>query len=105
MEARADDVCATQVLTLALVICTSAIHLYLLTRRDHIGFGHALGRGAGSAVAFSLSMLVIWPITALLVYHMRLLLLNVTTIEQVRTCVFADLASAALMEIHVHLSV
>lgn len=73
-----------QVLTLALVIVTSAIHLYLLTRREHIGLRAALGRGAGSAAAFSISMLVIWPITALLVYHMRLLLLNVTTIEQVR---------------------
>lgn len=78
-----------QVLTLALVICTSATHIYLLTRRDDISFGRALGKGAGSAVAFSLAMLVIWPITALMVYHMRLLLLNVTTIEQVRSPVFS----------------
>ncbi|KAF8559641.1 zf-DHHC-domain-containing protein [Imleria badia] len=47
------------VLTLCLVICTSAIHLYLLTQMDHIDFREALIRGPGSAVAFSLSILVI----------------------------------------------
>ncbi|KAG6376212.1 DHHC palmitoyltransferase-domain-containing protein [Boletus reticuloceps] len=72
------------VLTLCLVICTSAIHLYLLTQIDHIDFRDALNRGAGSAVAFSLSILVVWPVTALLAYHTRLLLLNITTIEQIR---------------------
>lgn len=60
-----------QVLTLCLVICTSAIHLYLLTQKDHVNFHEALGRGVGSAVAFSLSILVVWPVTALLAYHMR----------------------------------
>ncbi|KAG1756430.1 DHHC palmitoyltransferase-domain-containing protein [Suillus paluster] len=72
------------VLTLCLVICTSALHLYLLTRRDGVNFSGALEDGAGSAVAFSLAITVIWPVTALLVYHMRLLLLNITTIEQIR---------------------
>ncbi|KAH7908880.1 DHHC palmitoyltransferase-domain-containing protein [Hygrophoropsis aurantiaca] len=72
------------VLTLALVICTSAIHLYILTRDNHVDFAGALSQGVGSAVAFSLSVVVIWPVTALLAYHMRLLLLNVTTIEQIR---------------------
>ncbi|KAG8217574.1 DHHC palmitoyltransferase-domain-containing protein [Butyriboletus roseoflavus] len=72
------------VLTLCLVICTSAIHLYLLTQKDHVNFYDALSRGVGSAVAFSLSILVVWPVTALLAYHLRLLLLNITTIEQIR---------------------
>lgn len=72
------------VLTLCIVICTSALHLYLLTRRDGIKFISALREGAGSAVAFSLAITVVWPVTALLVYHMRLLLLNITTIEQIR---------------------
>ncbi|EIN07178.1 zf-DHHC-domain-containing protein [Punctularia strigosozonata HHB-11173 SS5] len=70
--------------TLALVIVTSALHLWWLTRRDHVNFQHALREGAGSAVAFCLSIVVIWPVTALLIYHLRLLLLNVTTIEQIR---------------------
>ncbi|KIM65346.1 hypothetical protein SCLCIDRAFT_113251 [Scleroderma citrinum Foug A] len=72
------------VLTLCLVICTSALHLYLLTRRNHVSFEGALAQGIGSAIAFSLSILVIWPVTALLVYHLRLLFLNITTIEQLR---------------------
>ncbi|KAI6150703.1 DHHC palmitoyltransferase-domain-containing protein [Pisolithus tinctorius] len=72
------------VLTLCLVICTSAIHLYLLTRRNHENLRHAVVDGIGSAIAFSLSIIVIWPVTALLAYHMRLLFLNITTIEQIR---------------------
>lgn len=99
---------ASQVLTLVLVICTTAIHLWLLTtRRFGLDFRQALAtpQGTGSAVAFSMSILVVWPVTALLVYHARvsapttdvlgffsdrrltprlqLLLLNITTIEQV----------------------
>lgn len=75
------------VTTLVLVICTTAIHLWLLTRRPFgLSFRQALqtSQGVGSAVAFSMSILVIWPVTALLSYHARLLLLNVTTIEQIR---------------------
>ncbi|KAF9484628.1 hypothetical protein BDN70DRAFT_797321 [Pholiota conissans] len=71
-------------ITLILIIVTSALHLYLLTRREHVDFRHALNKGAGSAVVFCMSISVIWPVGALLSYHMRLLLLNVTTIEQIR---------------------
>ncbi|CAL1705127.1 unnamed protein product [Somion occarium] len=62
------------VLTLILVICTTAIHLWLLTRpRFGLSFKQALGtsQGIGSAVAFSMSILVIWPVSALLAYHLR----------------------------------
>lgn len=62
-----------QVTTLVLVICTTAIHLYLLTRKYHLSFHRALGtsQGVGSAVAFCISILVIWPVMALLSYHLR----------------------------------
>nr|GAT53294.1 predicted protein [Mycena chlorophos] len=70
--------------TLVLVICTSAIHLALLPGREHISFKRALREGAGSAVVFSLSIVVFWPVMLLLMYHMRLLLLNITTLEQIR---------------------
>ncbi|KAF9014088.1 DHHC palmitoyltransferase-domain-containing protein [Cyathus striatus] len=70
--------------TLVLVIVTSALHLWLLTKRENINFRSALARGVGSAVVFSVSIAVIWPVSALLAYHMRLLLLNITTIEQIR---------------------
>jgi palmitoyltransferase ZDHHC9/14/18 len=62
---------AMQTTTLILIICTSALHLYLLTRREEIGFRHALRKGAGSAVAFCMSICVIWPVAALMSYHMR----------------------------------
>lgn len=71
-------------LTLCLMIITSALHLYLITRKEGASFHHAVNEGAGSVVVFCLSMIVIWPVAALLSYHFRLLLLNVTTIEQIR---------------------
>ncbi|GLB34700.1 putative DHHC palmitoyltransferase family protein [Lyophyllum shimeji] len=77
----------TATTTLILIIITAALHLWLLTRLPpHRNFRHALSehRGVGSAVAFCLSVAVIWPVGALLAYHARLLLLNVTTIEQIR---------------------
>ncbi|KAK7467297.1 Eukaryotic peptide chain release factor GTP-binding subunit [Stygiomarasmius scandens] len=76
----------TTTITLVLIICTSALHLYLVTRKEHVNFRHALSnnRGAGSAAVFSLSILVIWPVAALFSYHLRLLVLNITTIEQIR---------------------
>ncbi|KAF9469319.1 DHHC palmitoyltransferase-domain-containing protein [Collybia nuda] len=69
---------------LILIIVTSALHLYFLAHNGTRGFRGALSDGAGSAVAFSVAIAVIWPVAALLSYHMRLLLLNVTTIEQIR---------------------
>jgi len=83
------------VTTLILVICTTAIHLYLLTRAPfHLDFRRALQttQGSGSAAAFVMSILVIWPVLALLLYHSRLLLLNVTTIEQIRAQAHKSLA-------------
>ncbi|KAF6763826.1 DHHC palmitoyltransferase-domain-containing protein, partial [Ephemerocybe angulata] len=62
-------------LTAILVIVTAALHLYYLTVWQRYTFKEALSQGAGSAV--------IWPVGALLSYHLRLLLLNITTIEQV----------------------
>lgn len=60
-----------QTTTLALIIVTSALHLFFLTRKEHMDFKHALSQGAGSAVAFCMSISVIWPVGALLSYHMR----------------------------------
>ncbi|KZV63448.1 zf-DHHC-domain-containing protein [Peniophora sp. CONT] len=71
-------------LTLIMVIVSSAIHLYLLAQRNSWSFAHALRTGAGSAVCFSLAIILIFPVSALLFYHVRLLLLNITTIEQIR---------------------
>ena len=66
------------------MIVTSALHLYLLTSQRK-KFRHALSdpKGVGSAIAFSVAILVLWPIAALFAYHFRLLMLNSTTIEQV----------------------
>ncbi|KAF9265528.1 zf-DHHC-domain-containing protein [Marasmius fiardii PR-910] len=73
-------------ISLILIITTSALHIFLLTDREGLDFRHAIGRsdGAGSAAAFILSILVFWPVAALFSYHIRLVLLNITTIEQIR---------------------
>lgn len=47
------------------------MHLYFLTVRSKINFREALKQGAGSAVGFSISVVVIWPVLALLTYHLR----------------------------------
>ncbi|KAL5533051.1 ERF2 [Sanghuangporus sanghuang] len=71
-------------LTLCFMICTSALHLVIHANRDHISAGKSLNDGAGSAVVFVVCAIVIWPVGGLLGYHIRLLLLNLTTIEQIR---------------------
>lgn len=53
------------------IIVTSALHLYFLTVRRNINFREALKHGVGSAVAFSITLVVIWPVLALLSYHLR----------------------------------
>jgi len=53
------------------IIVTCALHLYFLTVRRNIGLREALKHGAGSAVGFSISLVVIWPVLALLSYHLR----------------------------------
>ena len=100
---------ACQSLTLALVIVTAALNLVILTHREHVSFRAALSSAPGSAVVFSLGIVVIWPLLALMGYHVRvcrpmaacalslltmgslqLLLFNITTIEQVRWSVLLD---------------
>lgn len=56
------------------IVVTCALHIYFLTVRRNIGFPKALEQGAGSAVAFSISIVVIWPVLALLSYHLRVCL-------------------------------
>ncbi|KZP12546.1 zf-DHHC-domain-containing protein [Athelia psychrophila] len=83
------------VTTILLFIITSALHIYYLTQREHLDFQGALVHGIGSTIVFCLSVIVIWPVTALLSYHMRLLLLNVTTIEQIRNSAHKTLVPGA----------
>ncbi|KAI0256647.1 DHHC palmitoyltransferase-domain-containing protein [Lactifluus subvellereus] len=82
----------TATLTLCLVIVTSALHLSMLTREKHAQLRDVLGKGVGSTVAFCLAITVIWPVSALLIYHVRLLYLNVTTIEQIRNSAHKSIA-------------
>lgn len=84
---------SSAILTLCLVICTSALHLVIQARRDNISAGASIRKGAGSAVVFVISSIVIWPIAGLLGYHLRLLLLNLTTIEQIRNSAHKSLVN------------
>jgi hypothetical protein len=60
-----------QSLALALVIVTAALHLFILTRRNHVNFRTALSSAPASAVVFSLGIIVIWPLLALMGFHVR----------------------------------
>ncbi|KZO95802.1 zf-DHHC-domain-containing protein [Calocera viscosa TUFC12733] len=71
------------VLMLCLVIVTSALELYSLSY-THGSFVSALRVEPLGAVSFAVGVIVIWPISALLAYHVRLQVLNITTVEQVR---------------------
>ncbi|KAG8763418.1 Eukaryotic peptide chain release factor GTP-binding subunit [Ceratobasidium sp. 423] len=74
-------------LAILLMTVTAALHIYLQTRPEHgsKSFREALGgTGIGSAVVFVVCAAVIWPVGTLLGYHIRLLALNITTIEQLR---------------------
>jgi hypothetical protein len=44
----------------------------MLTSEKRVrNFSRALGKGTGSAVAFCLAAIVVWPVGALLAYHVR----------------------------------
>jgi palmitoyltransferase ZDHHC9/14/18 len=53
------------------MIVTSALNIFFVTKQESISFRHALGESVGSAVVFCLCIAVIWPIAALLMYHLR----------------------------------
>ncbi|KAF9514443.1 hypothetical protein BS47DRAFT_1452890 [Hydnum rufescens UP504] len=71
-------------ITAIYIIVTSALHIYFLARGDHHRFRGAISASPGTAVVFALSAVCIWPVLTLLSYHIRLVFLNITTIEQVR---------------------
>ncbi|KAL0250548.1 hypothetical protein I308_102726 [Cryptococcus tetragattii IND107] len=66
------------------IVIFSAIHFSLLCHHDDISFRRALSDSPGAAVSFLLGVLAIIPVLFLLQYHIRLLLFNITTIEQIR---------------------
>ncbi|KIO32576.1 hypothetical protein M407DRAFT_105583 [Tulasnella calospora MUT 4182] len=84
----------TASITAFLVLGTGITHIYLITHENHWsvqeGFKHAIG----SVVAVALCFVVMWPLLALTLYHVRLLLLNITTIEQVRNQAHRKLTNA-----------
>jgi len=74
----------TASVTTVLVLVTAVIQIYLNSRERKRGASDALRDSVGSVVVAVLCVIVIWPLMALALYHVRLLLLNITTIEQVR---------------------
>ena len=68
----------TQAITLIYIILTSAFHLYFYTGQERESFRESMSSAMGilSAIAFILSIAVIWPVAALLSYHVRVSLLK-----------------------------
>lgn len=76
------------------IVVFSAIHFSMLCRTDHVSFKTALGQSPGAAVSFALGICTLPPILFLLYYHIRLLLFNLTTIEQIRASASSNLFRA-----------
>lgn len=76
------------------VVVFSAVHFSMLCHHDHISFKQALKESPGAAVSFILGIGVLPPILYLLYYHVRLLLFNLTTIEQIRASASSNLFRA-----------
>ncbi|KAG9004645.1 Eukaryotic peptide chain release factor GTP-binding subunit [Tulasnella sp. JGI-2019a] len=74
----------TASVTNILILITSVFHIYLEGKDRRIGASGAIKHAIGSTVTACLCIIVIWPLLALALYHVRLLFLNITTIEQVR---------------------
>lgn len=76
------------------VVVFSALHFSMLCAHDHISFKQALQESPGAAVSFGLGILTLAPVLFLLWYHIRLLLYNLTTIEQIRASASSNLFRA-----------
>ncbi|KIY65295.1 zf-DHHC-domain-containing protein [Cylindrobasidium torrendii FP15055 ss-10] len=70
------------IISLILIIVQSALVFALSDGSFHTTLKST--DGASSGVVFILAVAVIWPVGALFGYHCRLLLLNITTVEQIR---------------------
>jgi palmitoyltransferase ZDHHC9/14/18 len=76
------------------IVVFSAVHFSMLCHHDHITFKDALSKSPGAGVSFALGVCVLPPICFLLYYHIRLLLFNLTTIEQIRASASSNLLRA-----------
>ncbi|WVQ80763.1 hypothetical protein IAT38_002868 [Cryptococcus sp. DSM 104549] len=78
------------------IVIFSAIHFSLICRHEHVSFRHALKASPGAAVSFLLGLAALAPILFLLQYHLRLLLYNLTTLEQIRANASNSLFTSAI---------
>ncbi|SNX87570.1 related to ERF2 - subunit of a palmitoyltransferase [Melanopsichium pennsylvanicum] len=104
------------ILSALYVIAFTALHLVLLTRptsyrypRDEgdgnapgLTFRQALGRSPVSAVLFVLCIAAVGPLMLLFVYHVRLVLLNRSTVEQIRINTARDYGEQKELELGIH---
>lgn len=71
MRVLTSDFYSSQSITTLLVLATGIAHIYLITHENHWpvkeGFKHAIG----SVVVVALCLVVMWPLLALTLYHVR----------------------------------
>lgn len=65
-----------------LIAVTSAIHLHVLSSREHLDFQQTLREGFGSAVTFIASCILIWPVSTLMAYHVRVRLCDLPSLPR-----------------------
>ncbi len=60
-----------QTLAAIYTVVFSALHFSILCSREKISFRQALSRSPASAVSFALGVILVFPVMALLGYHLR----------------------------------
>lgn len=60
-----------QTLAIIYLVVFSALHYSILCSREGISFKQALAMSPESAVSFAIGVVVVWPVMALLGYHLR----------------------------------
>ncbi len=65
-----------QTLATIYTVVFAALHYAILCSREGISFRQALARSPESAVSFAIGVVVVWPMMALLGYHLRVIELD-----------------------------
>jgi hypothetical protein len=65
------DLICMQTLAIIYTVVFSALHFSIMCSRENISFRESLKRSPESAVSFGIGVLVVWPVMALMGYHLR----------------------------------
>jgi len=76
------------------IVVFSAVHFSLICHHQHVPFSQAIKDSPGAALSFLVGVLILPAMIFLLVYHLRLMFFNLTTVEQIRESASKNLLTA-----------